>query len=162
MTDLARLRGFLDELGLTDFQAVFEENDIGMDLIPELTQDDLKELGLNIGQRRRLTSAAEELKNLEGEAREARLKPERRQISNRCETSIATAITRYHGFWLGCCVVPRCNARATQQHARVRVVFNLRAREERNATDFCRDACSGIVVKACRDSSRGREEWQPG
>lgn len=81
MTDLARLRRFLGEIDLADFQPVFEANDIGMDLIPELTQDDLRELGLNIGQRRRLTAAAEQLRNIEGEAREARLKPERRQIS---------------------------------------------------------------------------------
>ncbi len=81
MTDTARLRSFLDDIDLADFRPVFEANDIGMDLIPELTQDDLRELGLNIGQRRRLTSAAEKLKNIEGEALEARLKPERRQIS---------------------------------------------------------------------------------
>ena len=81
MTDVARLRSFLAEIDLADFQSVFEANDIGMDLIPELTQDDLRELGLNIGQRRRLTSAAEQLKNVQGEALEARLKPERRQIS---------------------------------------------------------------------------------
>ncbi len=81
MTDMARLRSFLTDIDLGDFQAVFEANDIGMDLIPELTQDDLRELGLNIGQRKRLTAAGEQLKNIQGEALEARLKPERRQIS---------------------------------------------------------------------------------
>ena len=81
MTDTARLHGFLTEIDLADFLSVFEENDIGMDLVPDLTQDDLKELGLNIGQRRRLAMAVDQLTNVEGEAREARLKPERRQIS---------------------------------------------------------------------------------
>lgn len=81
MTDTARLRSFLTEIDLADFHPVFEANDIGMDLIRELTQDDLRELGLNIGQRKRLTSASEQLKNIKGEALEARLKPERRQIS---------------------------------------------------------------------------------
>ena len=81
MTDTARLHDFLTEIDLADFLSVFEENDIGMDLVPDLTQDDLKELGLNIGQRRRLAMAVDQLTNVEGEAREARLKPERRQIS---------------------------------------------------------------------------------
>lgn len=81
MTDTAQLRSFLTDIDLADFQPVFEANDIGMDLIPELTQDDLRELGLNIGQRKRLTFAGEQLKNNEGKALEARLKPERRQIS---------------------------------------------------------------------------------
>ena len=81
MADTTQLHSFLAGIDLSDFISVFESNDIDIDLLPDLTQDDLKELGLNIGQRKRLTTAAEQMTNIAGEARQARRKPERRQIS---------------------------------------------------------------------------------
>ena len=46
---------FLRKLGLEQYAAAFRENDIGADLLPTLSDDDLKELGIaSLGHRRRL------------------------------------------------------------------------------------------------------------
>jgi class 3 adenylate cyclase len=45
--------------GLSALVETFQEHDIGFDLLPELTEDDWRELGLTIGQRRRLKCALE-------------------------------------------------------------------------------------------------------
>ena len=48
MTDVAAwLRG----LGLGQYEAAFRDNDIGADVLPELTADDLREIGGGLGRR---------------------------------------------------------------------------------------------------------------
>ena len=51
MTDL--LRATLDRLGLGDFYDMLAANDIDVGTIGELTEADLRELGLSLGQRKR-------------------------------------------------------------------------------------------------------------
>ena len=51
MTDL--LRATLDRLGLGDFYDMLAANDIDVGTISELTEADLRELGLTLGQRKR-------------------------------------------------------------------------------------------------------------
>src|SRR5215212_11073865 len=55
VTDVAAwLRG----LGLGRYEAAFRENDVGADVLPELTADDLREIGVaSVGDRRRLLAA---------------------------------------------------------------------------------------------------------
>jgi class 3 adenylate cyclase len=55
MTDVAAwLRG----LGLGRYEAAFRDNDIGADVLPRLTADDLKDIGVaSVGDRRRLLDA---------------------------------------------------------------------------------------------------------
>jgi class 3 adenylate cyclase len=49
---------FLRELGLEQYDAAFRENDVDAELLPDLTEDDLKGLGVaSIGHRRRLLKA---------------------------------------------------------------------------------------------------------
>ena len=48
---------WLDRLDLGQYAAVFRENDIDLDLVSELTEDDLRELGLSLGHRRKLLKA---------------------------------------------------------------------------------------------------------
>ncbi len=55
MDDLA---GWLDGLGLGKYRAVFAEHEIDLATLPELTEDDLREMGLPIGPRRKLLKAA--------------------------------------------------------------------------------------------------------
>ena len=55
MSDIAKC---LKENGLGEHAALFAENDIDVDLLAELTDDDLKELGLTMGHRKRLLRAA--------------------------------------------------------------------------------------------------------
>jgi class 3 adenylate cyclase len=52
---------WLEELGLGRFGDVFAENDVDLDILPRLSDDDLKELGLPLGARRRLQLALDTL-----------------------------------------------------------------------------------------------------
>ena len=47
----------LGEIGLSRYASIFAENDVSLDVLPALTDDDLKELGLSLGHRRRLQQA---------------------------------------------------------------------------------------------------------
>jgi class 3 adenylate cyclase/tetratricopeptide (TPR) repeat protein len=58
MSEIAK---WLEEIGLGEHAALFAENDIDVDLLPELTDDDLKELGLSLGHRKRLLRAVSDL-----------------------------------------------------------------------------------------------------
>ena len=55
MTDL---RKWLEEQGLSACAEVLEANDVDLDVLPQITDDDLKEIGLSLGNRRRLLAAA--------------------------------------------------------------------------------------------------------
>ncbi len=46
--------GWLQDLGLGKYVDAFVENEITLDELPALTEDNLKELGLPIGPRRRV------------------------------------------------------------------------------------------------------------
>ena len=48
---------WLDGLGLGQYAHAFVENRIALDILPHLSDDDLKELGLPLGDRRRLQLA---------------------------------------------------------------------------------------------------------
>ena len=48
---------WLEKLGLDKYVDVFVENDVDLDTLPELNEDDLKELGLSLGHRRALQKA---------------------------------------------------------------------------------------------------------
>jgi class 3 adenylate cyclase len=50
---------WLEGLGLGQYAQAFADNGIGLDVLPRLSEDDLKELGLNLGDRRRLQAALE-------------------------------------------------------------------------------------------------------
>src|SRR5262249_5328629 len=49
--------GWLRELGLGRYEPAFIENAIDSDVLPELTEDDLKKLGIPLGDRKRLIKA---------------------------------------------------------------------------------------------------------
>ena len=51
MSDIAK---WLEENGLGEHAGLFTENDIDTDLLADLTDDDLKELGLSLGHLKRL------------------------------------------------------------------------------------------------------------
>ena len=55
------LRPWLQRVGLDQLGDTLAANDIDLDLLPELSDDDLKELGLSLGHRRRLLRAIAEL-----------------------------------------------------------------------------------------------------
>src|SRR6201987_4825622 len=49
--------GWLKGLGLGQYEALFRASDIDADILPELTDVDLKELGVPLGHRKRLLKA---------------------------------------------------------------------------------------------------------
>ena len=53
---------WLRSLGLSEYESAFRDNQIDSEVLPKLTGDDLKELGVtSVGHRRRLLSAIAEL-----------------------------------------------------------------------------------------------------
>jgi class 3 adenylate cyclase len=54
------LRHWLQRIGLEQYAETFTANDIDLELLPELSDEDLKELGLSLGHRRRLQRALAE------------------------------------------------------------------------------------------------------
>lgn len=79
------LGGWLSAHGLSDYAQAFLENKIDFEILPDLTGDDLIEIGVTaVGDRRRLLRAIAELeKSIEetGTAPEATLEPARRQVT---------------------------------------------------------------------------------
>src|SRR6516162_7558408 len=55
------LRRWLEQIGLGQHAETLAANDIDLDLLPELSDEDLKELGLSLGHRRRLLRAIGEM-----------------------------------------------------------------------------------------------------
>src|SRR5208282_1333722 len=49
--------GWLRNLGLGQYEAMFRENEIDTDVLPELTEIDLEKLGVPLGHRKRLRKA---------------------------------------------------------------------------------------------------------
>ncbi len=62
-----RVNRWLEELGLGEHAESFVEHDIDFDLLPRLGTDDLKELGLSVGHRRRFLDAVAKLKKAASE-----------------------------------------------------------------------------------------------
>jgi class 3 adenylate cyclase len=75
---MADLGEWLDGLGLGKYAAAFAEQEIDFDLLPLLTEADVRELGLPIGPRRRLLEA---IAALRGATPTQDGKPERRQLT---------------------------------------------------------------------------------
>src|SRR6516165_6432445 len=78
------LRDWLDQIGLAQHAEIFAANDIDLDVQPELSDEDLKELGLSLGHRRRLQRALAERTSEDaiGAAPETRIRyAERRQLT---------------------------------------------------------------------------------
>ena len=55
---MGRLRQWLDRIGLGKYAEVFAENDIDLDVLPDLSDDDFEKLGVSLGDRRRLLKSA--------------------------------------------------------------------------------------------------------
>ena len=51
------IQKWLDELGLSQYALAFAENQIDFEVLPDLTEDDLRELGLPMGPRKKLLKA---------------------------------------------------------------------------------------------------------
>jgi class 3 adenylate cyclase/tetratricopeptide (TPR) repeat protein len=59
---MSDIRNWLKQLGLARYADAFEENDVDIDVLGEISEDDLKALGVSLGDRRRIAKAALELR----------------------------------------------------------------------------------------------------
>ncbi len=57
----ANIREWLEGLGLGKYAEAFAENDVDLDVLPKLTEQDLADLGLSLGHRRKALAAIEVL-----------------------------------------------------------------------------------------------------
>ena len=65
-----RIEDWLEEIGLPQYAAVLAENDVDADVLFDLSDSDLRELGLSLGHRKRLLKEIDRLKRDEADRRE--------------------------------------------------------------------------------------------
>ena len=65
---MQQVADWLEKLGLGQYAQRFAENDISFSVLPDLTDQDLKEIGVSLGHRRQLLRAIAELTNREKDA----------------------------------------------------------------------------------------------
>ena len=75
MTDLAE---WLEAQGLSKYAKVFAENDVDLETLPHLSDEDLKEVGLSLGHRRKLIATLRDTPP-EADTDEPKTDAERRQ-----------------------------------------------------------------------------------
>ena len=84
---MSGLRDWLSKNNFEQYADAFEANDIDLDILPELSERDLEQLGVSLGNRRRLLKAIAERGSetapakLPTDAAEASAEAERRQVT---------------------------------------------------------------------------------
>jgi hypothetical protein len=56
-----QIADWLEKLGLGQYAKVFADNDIDVSVLPHLTDQDLKDLGISLGHRRKIFAAINEV-----------------------------------------------------------------------------------------------------
>ncbi|MEM7026220.1 MAG: adenylate/guanylate cyclase domain-containing protein [Pseudomonadota bacterium] len=74
---MPRIEEWLEQLGLGRYISVFSENDIDYEVLPDLTDQDLADLGLTLGHRKKLLRAISNLDDMAAEARAPSSQPSR-------------------------------------------------------------------------------------
>jgi hypothetical protein len=68
---MQQIAEWLERLGLVQYAQRFAENDISFSVLPDLTDQDLREIGVSLGHRRQLLRAISELTGREKDAPKA-------------------------------------------------------------------------------------------
>jgi len=76
-----QLHQWLRDNQLEKYHGVFEENAVDIDVLPELSEEDLRELGVPLGDRRRLLKAIARLNSPAATRSAPRIQAERRQLT---------------------------------------------------------------------------------
>ena len=61
---MQQIAGWLEKLGMSEYAQRFAENGIDFGVLPDLTDQDLKDIGVLLGHRRKLLRAIAELNNV--------------------------------------------------------------------------------------------------
>jgi SAM (Sterile alpha motif) domain-containing protein len=88
---MQQIADWLEKLGLGQYAQRFAENDVSFAVLPDLTDQDLKELGVSLGQRRQILRAIAERNGVQ--TRGFRV--------GRSVTSLAAWVIPYHAAPLG-------------------------------------------------------------
>jgi class 3 adenylate cyclase len=80
---MANLREWLKEQGLQQYEGVLSENDIDLDILSELKESDLAELGFSLGHRRKLLRAAAALRPAPAQPEAESIKAETQEAERR-------------------------------------------------------------------------------
>ena len=80
---MQQIADWLKKLGMSEYAKRFAENDIEFDILPDLTDADLGELGVSLDHRRRMLKAIRELGDpaLAAASSDSQLGAERRQLT---------------------------------------------------------------------------------
>ena len=80
---------WLEEIGLSEYSQRFADNGIDISVLPHLTDQDLKEMGIVLGHRRKMLAAIDRVTGLgTSSAPVARLKPDRREAAERRQITV--------------------------------------------------------------------------
>jgi class 3 adenylate cyclase len=95
------IRQWLEGLGLAEYAAAFEANDVGLDVLPTLTEEDLQRLGVSLGDRKRILLALLKSRSTAGMAdsliESLTAQGERRQVTVLfCDLVGSTALSNTH------------------------------------------------------------------
>ena len=80
-TTMRAIRQWLEKLGLAQYAAAFEANDIDVDVLHTLTEQDLQALGVSLGNRKRLLEALKHAESPTALAGTSPAEGERRQLT---------------------------------------------------------------------------------
>ena len=61
---MQRIADWLEKLGMSEYAQRFDENDIDIDVLSELTDQDFDRLGVSLGHRRRMLRSAKHRRRL--------------------------------------------------------------------------------------------------
>ena len=64
MTAVQQIADWLEKLGMSEYAQSFAENDIDMAVLPDLTDQHLKDLGVSLGHRLKMLRAIRDLNNV--------------------------------------------------------------------------------------------------
>ena len=159
---MSELREWLRRHNLEQYADAFEANDIGIDILPELSERDLEQLGLSLGNRRRL------LKAVAGRAAEAASPPQElpAQARGRGRASPGHGAVLRHGRFDG--AVERDRSRTPWR--RDPALSGCRRRRDRPLRRFRRQVHGrrgpGLFrlsarLRGCRGTRRSRSDQHP-
>jgi class 3 adenylate cyclase len=93
-TDLMDVEAWLDGLDLGQYQAVFRDGRINADMLPQLSEQRLQDIGIPLGHRLRMLRAIRELAAAPSAGARGQDAPERRQLTiMSCDLVGSTALT---------------------------------------------------------------------
>src|SRR6516165_869779 len=85
---MQRIADWLEKLGMSEYAQRFAENRIDFSVLRDLTDQDLKDLGVVLGDRRKILRAIGELDPSKLTARETAIKPTPRDAAERRQVTV--------------------------------------------------------------------------